>query len=66
MRINLAGWDRILRILLGIILTIYLIIGGPFWSYFGIYLIISAAWGFCPIYVMLDIKTYRFPKRKDT
>lgn len=64
MKCNLAPWDRILRIIFGVLLTIYAVIGGPFWSYFGIYLIISASWGFCLIYLFFNIKTFRFPVNK--
>ena len=70
MKINLALWDRIARYLIGFFLTTWAVAGGPWWSFFGLYLILSAAWGLCPIYGIFKIRTYhdnRFElKRRET
>ena len=58
MKINLALWDRILRIVMGTILATWAVAGGPWWSFVGVYLILSSAWGLCPIYGILKIRTY--------
>lgn len=63
MKCNLAYWDRLLRFFFGVILLFYAIAGGPFWSYFGIYLIFSSAWGFCFIYSFFKIQTFNGEKR---
>lgn len=57
MKCNVALWDRILRFLFGVILMTYAFAGGPFWAYFGIYGLITAAWGFCPAYAFFRIRT---------
>jgi Na+-driven multidrug efflux pump len=58
MKINLALWDRILRIVMGTILSTWAVAGGPWWSFFGVYLIMTASWGLCPIYGILKFRTY--------
>jgi hypothetical protein len=56
-------WDRILRFLFGVGFTTYLVAGGPIWAIFGIYLIFTAAWGFCPLLATLKLRTLREEKR---
>jgi hypothetical protein len=63
MKCNVALWDRILRFLLGVGLTAYLIAGGPIWAFLGLYLLFTAGWGLCPIYGTLKIRTLREEKR---
>ncbi len=57
MKINLAGWDRILRLIIGVILLIWAVAGGPWWAYFGLILIATGAWRFCPIYALFRTGT---------
>lgn len=59
MRCNVALWDRILRWVLGFLLTAYAIAGGPFWAYIGLYGLLTAAWGLCPVYAFLRIRTLK-------
>lgn len=59
MKCNLALWDRILRFFFGVILTIWAIVGGPIWAWFGIYLLFTSGWGLCPIYASLNIKSLK-------
>lgn len=59
MRINMANWDRILRLLVGIAMSAWAMAGGPVWAYFGIILIATAAWRFCPLYAILRTGTFR-------
>jgi hypothetical protein len=63
MKCNLALWDRILRFILGVVLTAYAVAGGPIWAFVGIYFIFTAAWGFCPLFATLKIRTLREEKR---
>lgn len=63
MKCNVAVWDRCLRFVIGVALTAYAIAGGPFWAYFGIYLILTAAWGFCAIYAFFNLRTLKVPWR---
>jgi hypothetical protein len=63
MKCNVALWDRILRFLFGVGFTAYLLAGGPIWALGGVYLLFTAAWGFCPLYATLKIRTLREEKR---
>jgi hypothetical protein len=63
MRINLALWDRILRFTFGILLTAWAVAGGPWWAYFGVYLVMSAGWGFCIFYAMFKLRTAKNESR---
>ena len=55
---NLAGWDRIARVLIGGF-AISLAFWGPHtqWGWLGAILVATAAVGHCPIYVMLGLRT---------
>ena len=63
MRINLALWDRILRFFLGVLFTTWAVAGGPWWSYLGVILILTASWAWCPLYAYLKIRTARLEER---
>ena len=58
MKINVALWDRALRYILGLLFVTWAIAGGPWWSYLGLYLVASASWGICPIYLIAGFQTY--------
>lgn len=62
MKINLAGWDRALRVFLGFVLLAWAVAGGPWWAYLGLVLLATAAWRFCPIYGIFKLQTYRGPR----
>ncbi len=57
MKCNVAIWDRILRFLVGVVSVTYAVAGGPTWLYLGVYFIVTAAWGLCPLYITLNIRT---------
>lgn len=57
MRMNLARWDKWLRLFVGILATAWAIAGGPWWSYVGVYLIFSGSWGFCAMYAFFGLST---------
>ncbi len=59
MKINMAVWDRVLRLIMGGVLVAYAVAGGPWWSYFGLALIATSAWRFCPVYSALKTGTRR-------
>lgn len=57
---NTAQWDRLFRFILSIMVLVYAIAGGPFWFYIlGSYLLMTAAWGLCPLYAYFRIRTLR-------
>lgn len=62
MKCNLALWDRTIRFILAVLLLSYVIAGGPFWAWGGLYFLVTSAWGLCPIYAFFRFKTIRAPK----
>lgn len=57
MKCNVAIWDRVVRFILGVSLLTYAVAGGPFWSWIGLYLVFSAAWGLCFFYAYFKISS---------
>ncbi len=61
--INEAGWDRIARVVLGVLLLVLgwgnFVTGGfgEFLKYFGLIPLITGLVGFCPIYALLKFRT---------
>jgi len=55
---NEASWDRLLRVVAGLVL-IALTVGGMIgiWGWLGLVLIVTGAIGWCPIYAVLGLKT---------
>lgn len=59
MRINMANWDRLLRLFIGVASFAWATAGGPVWAYLGLVLIATAAWRFCPVYALFRGGTLR-------
>lgn len=57
MSVNIATWDRILRLVAGSTLLTWAIAGGPWWTYFGLALLATSAWKICPVYSLLRTGT---------
>ncbi|MES2965500.1 MAG: DUF2892 domain-containing protein [Bdellovibrionota bacterium] len=57
MRINMAVWDRIIRLIMGAGLVAWAVAGGPWWAYVGLVLLATAAWRFCPVYAIFRLST---------
>jgi hypothetical protein len=57
MKINMAIWDRVLRLFVGTLLVAWAVAGGPWWAYLGLVLLGTSAWRFCPIYAALRTGT---------
>ncbi|REL29939.1 YgaP family membrane protein [Thalassotalea euphylliae] len=57
MTLNIGTIDRILRVLLGSLLIIWVIIGGPLWAWLGAVLVATGLVKFCPAYAIFGIKT---------
>jgi hypothetical protein len=60
MAANIGTPDRVLRIVIGVLL-IALVFVGPRtpWGWIGIIPLVTALFGFCPLYALLGIKTRR-------
>ncbi len=57
---NVAQWDRFLRFFFSLGILIYAVAGGPFWFYIlGLYLLVTSAWGLCPLYAYFRIRTLK-------
>ena len=57
---NLAQWDRTLRFIIAVLVLSYAIAGGPTWFWvLGLYSLVTAAWGLCPVYSFFRIRTLR-------
>jgi hypothetical protein len=59
---NMASWDRILRVILGVIFVVLAVQkGGAWWilGVLGIIFILTSIVGFCPVYKIVGLKTLR-------
>ncbi len=57
MKTNVGGIDRILRIVAGLALVAWALMGGPAWAWIGVVPLATAVIGFCPVYPLLGIST---------
>lgn len=57
MKLNVGGIDRILRIVVGLALIAWALMGGPVWAWIGVVPLATGAVGFCALYPLLGINT---------
>lgn len=57
MQHNVGGADRIIRIVVGIALIVWAILGGPIWAWIGVLPLATGLIGWCPAYLPFGIKT---------
>ena len=57
MKLNVGGIDRILRIVVGLALVAWAIMGGPVWAWIGVVPLGTGLFGFCPLYPILGMNT---------
>lgn len=57
MKANVGGIDRILRIVVGLALIVWAILGGPVWAWIGVVPLATGLVGFCPVYLPLGLST---------
>jgi hypothetical protein len=57
MKLNVGGIDRILRIVVGLALVAWALMGGPVWAWIGVIPLATGAVGFCPFYPLLGLST---------
>jgi len=56
MEINISGWERVLRVAVGVVLLALALIGPQtVWGLLGVAPLITGAMGFCPLYQALGI-----------
>jgi hypothetical protein len=57
MKLNVGGIDRVLRIIAGLALIAWALMGGPVWAWIGIVPLATGAFSFCPLYSMIGMNT---------
>jgi hypothetical protein len=57
MKLNVGGIDRILRIVVGLALVAWAIMGGPVWAWVGVVPLGTGLMGFCPFYPIIGLNT---------
>ncbi len=57
MKFNVGGIDRVLRVLAGLALVAWAVMGGPVWAWIGIVPLGTGLVGFCPLYPLLGMNT---------
>ena len=57
MNANVGGIDRILRILVGLALIAWALMGGPVWAWIGVVPLATGLIKFCPVYTLLGLST---------
>lgn len=57
MKKNVGGIDRLIRILAGVALILWAVLGGPIWAWIGLLPLATGALSWCPAYSLVGIKT---------
>jgi hypothetical protein len=57
MSANVGNIDRIIRILAGLALIAWALMGGPVWAWIGVVPLATGLFKFCPAYSLLGINT---------
>ncbi|MBL8486746.1 MAG: DUF2892 domain-containing protein [Rhodocyclaceae bacterium] len=57
MKFNVGGIDRVLRIVVGLALVAWAVMGGPVWAWIGVVPLGTGLAGFCPLYPLLGMNT---------
>ena len=57
MKTNVGGIDKIIRILAGVALIAWALMGGPVWAWIGVVPVATGASGWCPAYLPFGIST---------
>lgn len=64
MKVNVGGIDKILRIVVGVALIIWVVaLGGPIWAWIGVVPLATGLIGWCPLYPLFGMNTC--PLKKD-
>ena len=60
MNVNVAGWDRAFRVLVGTVLLALAVIGPKsMWGLLGVVPLITGAMGVCPLYRAFGVTSHR-------
>jgi hypothetical protein len=65
MNLNVAGWERVLRVLVGVVLLALAVVGPKTaWGLLGVVPLITGAMGVCPLYRALGMTSFRAGHRE--
>ncbi|MCR6496490.1 DUF2892 domain-containing protein [Thermomonas sp. S9] len=59
MQANVGSIDKWLRILIGLALIAWAVLGGPVWAWIGVVPLATGLFNFCPLYRLIGINTCR-------
>ncbi|MBK6636483.1 MAG: DUF2892 domain-containing protein [Rhodocyclaceae bacterium] len=57
MKANVGSIDRVLRVVAGLALVAWALMGGPVWAWIGLVPLATGALGACPAYSLLGFNT---------
>lgn len=57
MKVNVGGIERVIRIVAGLGLVAWALMGGPVWAWIGVVPVATGAIGNCPAYSIFGINT---------
>ncbi|MCB1963200.1 MAG: DUF2892 domain-containing protein [Rhodocyclaceae bacterium] len=57
MKTNVGGIDKVLRIVAGVALVAWALMGGPVWAWIGVVPVATGLMGWCPAYTLLGMNT---------
>lgn len=57
MKTNVGRVDKVLRIVAGLALIGWALMGGPLWAWIGVVPLATGLFNFCPLYAALGIST---------
>ena len=63
MKTNVGGIDKIIRILAGIALISWALMGGPVWAWIGVVPLATGLLGWCPAYTLFGMNSCPLSKK---
>ena len=57
MKSNVGGVDKWLRIVVGLLLIVWAVTGGPVWAWIGVVPLATGLFKFCPLYKLIGVST---------
>ena len=63
MKTNVGGIDKIIRILAGVALIAWALMGGPVWAWIGVVPLATGLLGWCPAYTLVGMNSCPLSKK---
>lgn len=65
MKVNVGSWERIMRVVVGLVLIVAAAVGWTgAWAWIGIVPLATGIFGVCPAYSLFGVSTCRAPEHK--